>query len=190
MAGYYHHEDPFETEVADSSRMHHDSPAHRPLASDYDYREPSPYADTSRSYQVPPQSYGQHGHYGQSSPHGGHAQQSPYDHQGGYAPEPPRHAENPGYVRGPPAHGERSNYGYAQPHQNNITPGADNFSHTAAGGMAGVAYNVADRNPRESGMAAHSQLPPPPSRTAINNGPYGGGYTYDNYGENLFACYK
>ncbi|CAK7226398.1 hypothetical protein SCUCBS95973_006186 [Sporothrix curviconia] len=38
--------------------------------------------------------------------------------------------------------------------QPNITPGADNFSESAAGGMAGIAYSVAERNPRESGVEA------------------------------------
>ncbi|OAA61885.1 O-glycosyl hydrolase [Niveomyces insectorum RCEF 264] len=36
----------------------------------------------------------------------------------------------------------------------NVTPGADNFSQSAAGGMAGIAYSVAERNPRESGLEA------------------------------------
>lgn len=40
------------------------------------------------------------------------------------------------------------------PPQNNITPGADNFGHAAAGGVAGIAYEVAERNARESGLAA------------------------------------
>lgn len=40
---------------------------------------------------------------------------------------------------------------YYQP-QANITPGADNFSQAASGGMAGIAYGVADRNARESGF--------------------------------------
>ncbi|KAH6651524.1 glycoside hydrolase superfamily, partial [Truncatella angustata] len=36
----------------------------------------------------------------------------------------------------------------------NITPGADNFGEHAAGGLAGVATSVADRNPRQSGLDA------------------------------------
>ncbi|OLN86538.1 putative glucan endo-1,3-beta-glucosidase btgC [Colletotrichum chlorophyti] len=36
----------------------------------------------------------------------------------------------------------------------NITPGADNFSDTASGGVAGIAYSVAERNARESGVEA------------------------------------
>jgi hypothetical protein len=48
-----------------------------------------------------------------------------------------------------------------------VTPGADNFSESASGGMAGIAYSVADRNARESGMEAMRRtgtLPAPPSR--------------------------
>ncbi|EPE06968.1 endo-beta- -glucanase [Ophiostoma piceae UAMH 11346] len=45
------------------------------------------------------------------------------------------------------------------PHAN-ITPGADNFSESAAGGMAGIAYSVADRNPRESGVEAMRSIQP------------------------------
>ncbi|KAI8959403.1 glycoside hydrolase family 17 protein [Daldinia sp. FL1419] len=41
--------------------------------------------------------------------------------------------------------------------QSNITPGADNFSQAAAGGMSGLAMSVADRNARESGLEAMRQ---------------------------------
>lgn len=40
------------------------------------------------------------------------------------------------------------------PPQNNITPGADNFSQAASGGVAGIAYEVAERNARDSGLVA------------------------------------
>ncbi|WYZ45692.1 hypothetical protein EsH8_VIII_001008 [Colletotrichum jinshuiense] len=59
---------------------------------------------------------------------------------------------------------------YAPPQQSNlnpnITPGADNFSDTASGGMAGIAYTVAERNARESGVEAMGNIgqAPPPSR--------------------------
>ncbi|KAH6628135.1 glycoside hydrolase superfamily, partial [Chaetomium tenue] len=44
--------------------------------------------------------------------------------------------------------------------QSTITPGADNFSNAAAGGMAGIALTVAEQNARESGLnAIHSQQP-------------------------------
>ncbi|CAK7234299.1 hypothetical protein SBRCBS47491_008901 [Sporothrix bragantina] len=48
----------------------------------------------------------------------------------------------------------------AQVPQSNITPGADNFSESAAGGMAGIAYSVAERNPRESGVEAMRAMQP------------------------------
>ncbi|KAG6005670.1 hypothetical protein E4U21_007786 [Claviceps maximensis] len=53
--------------------------------------------------------------------------------------------------------------------RSNITPGEDNFSGHAAGGMAGLAYNVADQNAHESNdvealRGSPRPLPPPPSR--------------------------
>ncbi|KAL7892743.1 glycoside hydrolase family 17 protein [Trichoderma sp. SZMC 28014] len=57
----------------------------------------------------------------------------------------------------------------------NVTPGSDNFSDMAAGGVAGIAYGVAERNARESGMQAiHGGLPPPPSHARYPDG--GNGY--------------
>ncbi|KAI1765661.1 glycoside hydrolase family 17 protein [Hypoxylon sp. FL1150] len=41
--------------------------------------------------------------------------------------------------------------------QPNVTPGADNFSEAAAGGMSGLAMSVAERNARESGLEAIRQ---------------------------------
>lgn len=52
----------------------------------------------------------------------------------------------------PPAH--RSDPAAYQSPASNTTPGADDFSESAGGGMQGLAISVADRNPRESGMAA------------------------------------
>ncbi|KAK4149553.1 glycoside hydrolase [Chaetomidium leptoderma] len=44
--------------------------------------------------------------------------------------------------------------------QSTITPGADNFSDVAAGGMAGIALTVAEQNARESGLnAIHNPHP-------------------------------
>ncbi|KXX75829.1 putative glucan endo-1,3-beta-glucosidase btgC [Madurella mycetomatis] len=41
--------------------------------------------------------------------------------------------------------------------QSTVTPGADNFSDAAAGGMAGIALSIAEQNARESGLnAIHS----------------------------------
>lgn len=42
---------------------------------------------------------------------------------------------------------------YYQP-QANVTPGADNYSQAASGGVAGIAYGVAERNARDSGLDA------------------------------------
>lgn len=55
-----------------------------------------------------------------------------------------RRGREPGY---PPAP-------QRQPTQSTVTPGADNFGESAAGGMAGIAYSVADHNARQSGLDA------------------------------------
>ena len=92
-----------------------------------------------------------------------------------------RHAQQ---QRGRENSGSRAQgQGSGQP-QANVTPGADNFSEAASGGMAGIAYTVADRNARESGMEAMrstGQVPPPPSRTQHNSGH--NGYDQDPYGQ-------
>ncbi|KAI1472141.1 glycoside hydrolase family 17 protein [Daldinia caldariorum] len=59
----------------------------------------------------------------------------------------------------PPPHRENSTSSWTsswghQFSQPNVTPGADNFSETAAGGMSGLAMSVAERNARESGLEA------------------------------------
>lgn len=59
------------------------------------------------------------------------ADERSWDHEPGYPP----HAQQPRPL-------------------SNTTPGADNYSEAAAGGMAGIAYSVADRNARESGLEA------------------------------------
>ncbi|KAH8816944.1 glycoside hydrolase superfamily [Xylogone sp. PMI_703] len=41
----------------------------------------------------------------------------------------------------------------------NVTPGADNYSERAAGGLAGIAMGVADAQPRESGLEAMRNTP-------------------------------
>ncbi|KAI8680595.1 hypothetical protein NCS56_00465300 [Fusarium sp. Ph1] len=75
--------------------------------------------------------------------------------------------------------------GYAHPNAN-TTPGADNFGQSASGGMAGIAWDVADRNPRNSGMDAMERtgLPPPPSRSQQNPYDSNGGYGYDSSYDN------
>ncbi|XDG08158.1 hypothetical protein ABKA04_007773 [Annulohypoxylon sp. FPYF3050] len=62
-------------------------------------------------------------------------------------PIPPPHRENSVSTWGP------------QIPQANVTPGADNFSDAAVGGMSGLAMSVAERNARESGLEAMRQPP-------------------------------
>lgn len=62
-------------------------------------------------------------------------------------------------VTSPPTYQQaQQRYGVPQPPyyppQANITPGADNFSQAASGGVAGIAYQVAERNARDSGLVA------------------------------------
>lgn len=64
-------------------------------------------------------------------------------------PQPPPHRDADGRYWG-------QELGYGTGPQSNITPGADNFGEAAAGGLSGVAYSVADRHPRESGVEAMS----------------------------------
>ncbi|KAH8648425.1 glycoside hydrolase superfamily [Xylariales sp. PMI_506] len=59
--------------------------------------------------------------------------------------------------------------------QSNITPGVDNFNENAAGGLAGIASTLAERNPRESGMdAMRGAVRPPGGR---------GGAPYASHGQ-------
>ncbi|KAL1892331.1 hypothetical protein Sste5346_007069 [Sporothrix stenoceras] len=64
----------------------------------------------------------------------------------------------------PPHGGSRQAQDTPLPPPSNITPGADNFSESAAGGMAGIAYSVADRNPRDSGVEAMRGIQPQQSQ--------------------------
>lgn len=48
---------------------------------------------------------------------------------------------------------------FSHPEPNTVTPGADNFSEQASGGMAGIARTVAEANARESGVQAMRQTP-------------------------------
>ncbi|RFU81106.1 endo-beta-1,3-glucanase [Trichoderma arundinaceum] len=175
---------------------HGDSPEREPLDAsaaygshphdNHPYSPPEvPYHDNVSPQQHQPPPVPSHQNYG-------------YD-QGGYAyeddaeaPPPPQHrqGDNGYFARG----GGRNDTGYAQQNknnsrrysQNNVTPGADNFSDMASGGMAGIAYGVAERNARESGMQAiHGGLPPPPSHARYpegsgNGGGYGFGYHQDS----------
>lgn len=49
---------------------------------------------------------------------------------------------------------------YRDPGQVGVTPGADNFSDRAAGGMAGIAFSIADQNARQSGLNAMTPADP------------------------------
>ncbi|KAJ9131731.1 Endo-beta-1,3-glucanase [Pleurostoma richardsiae] len=66
-------------------------------------------------------------------------------------PQPPPHRDVEGRYWG-------AELGYPV-QQSNITPGADNFSEAAGGGMAGIAYSVAEQNARESGLEAVRGVP-------------------------------
>lgn len=70
---------------------------------------------------------------------------------------------------------------YYAPPQSNITPGADNFSEAAAGGVAGIAYGVAEQNPRESGVEA-MRGPNYPQQTYQAQDPYAYGRGNNDYG--------
>lgn len=146
------------------------SPAYPPETPYHDNVSPQPH------YRQPPPPVPQHRDYDYE------------DSDSDQVPPAPRHQGNAGYfARGDNGH----NDGYApqiriNPNSrgytlSNVTPGSDNFSDMAAGGMAGIAYGVAERNARESGMqAAHGGLPPPPSHARYPDGGngYGNGYGY------------
>ncbi|KAI1073528.1 glycoside hydrolase family 17 protein [Whalleya microplaca] len=75
-------------------------------------------------------------------------------------PVPPPHRGNSG----------RSSIYDAEP--SSITPGADNFGEAASGGgMPGLAMNIADRNPRESGLEAMRGAQQPPYPPAYQRSP-------------------
>lgn len=67
---------------------------------------------------------------------------------------PPQQAENGHWSRGHSGQSRPPPAMNNHPPKSNVTPGADNFSASAGGGMAGIAYQVADRNARESGLDA------------------------------------
>ncbi|KKO97625.1 murein transglycosylase [Trichoderma harzianum] len=166
MQRYGEHGDSPESEPLDGYGQLHrgvspDSRGYSPPEIYHDQHQPPPVP----SHQHQGQNYGYDQHEGYE-----------YDYDG-HAPPPPQHRQgDSGYFAG----GAR-NDGYAQQNmtnsnsrgysQNNVTPGADNFSDMASGGMAGIAYGVAERNARESGMqAAHGGLPPPPSHARYPDG--------------------
>lgn len=199
--------DHYEREPLDSSYNHYESPSRHPAPPAQSYSpsqtpyydappptsrsfHPSAHPDSAFSRMQPQDNYSAHS----NSQHSQHSGSTGYDspRRASPNPPPPPHGDNGYYNRGRGGGGgggDGSNQGYAPPPTHAITPGSDNFSESASGGMAGIAYNVADRNPRNSGMdAMHSggQVPPPPSRSQYPPPPVNayapqsnGGYSYD-----------
>ena len=189
----YSHDDPYEREPLDSSRDYYDSPSQAPIPPAHGYSQPTaPYHDAAPRPHHPsshPDSAFNRmsGHDAYS--HSDRSYSGPDDHESHESPRlnpasSQHRTDNAYYSRGGVAGGDQ---GYARPPPSNtITPGADNFSESASGGMAAIAYNVADRNPRNSGMEAlHNagQVPPPPSRSHMPQPAYSpqshGEYGYD-----------
>ncbi|OAQ58854.1 endo-beta-1,3-glucanase [Pochonia chlamydosporia 170] len=182
--------DPQEREPLDASHAY-DTPTRGAGANAYNYnyaREESPYYDDAsprrpqdayassrmQQHQQPQQPYQAYQPYVEQddASSGSHS----YGHEEA-VPPPPRHNDFSTYNRSPTRNPQGQPYAQHVA-QSNITPGADNFSEHAAGGMAGIAYSVADHNARESGMEASREtghLPPPPSRTQYPSPP-GAGY--------------
>ncbi|KAH7126181.1 glycoside hydrolase superfamily [Dactylonectria macrodidyma] len=202
--------DHYEREPLDSYHNRYDSPSRDPAPPQQSYSpSPShtPYHDAppvSRSYhpsahpdsaynRMQPQQQDNHSHHS-SSQHSGSAGYESSHHN---APSPPTHGDNGYYNRsggggGGGGGGNHGNLGYAHPSYP-ITPGSDNFGETASGGMAGIAYNVADRNPRNSGMdAMHGggQVPPPPSRSQYPPPPLNAYSPQSNGGYSPEAAYN
>ncbi|KAI9897424.1 hypothetical protein N3K66_007280 [Trichothecium roseum] len=153
---HYSHDDSFEREPLEpSSRVHYESPRRSARGGSYreDYYSPGSSGAYNDVSPHPPiqtsyrRSRDQGHEQARSGPYGA------YQHEG--APAPPRHGDN-SWAR---------------------SQSDESMGDTAAGGMAGIAYGVAERNARESGLdAVHGsgQVPPPPSRTArAANSPYG-----------------
>ena len=186
---HYDYDDPYEREPLDSSHHGYDSPR-RPNPSDHAYPQPiSQYHDSSSRQDLAYTSYDRSQH--QNNAYEATELHTQHSSRGGYAPPVPPHRTDQHTSRQSDRHEQATFRGAEHPahsrvaNQPTITPGADNFSEAASGGMAGIAYNVADRNARESGMEAArytNQIPPPPSRAQVsnsqNNGYYNG-YSYD-----------
>ncbi|KAK4039752.1 glycoside hydrolase [Parachaetomium inaequale] len=146
------------------------SPRHR--------QDQQPYRDQQDAYHSPPSQYRPGGHpdssfdrlraqrrYNQDPANGRGI--GPYAAAGA---TPNAYGDSASPLRGSPQRGtDRRSWGqgtsYPPPTQrpspqSTITPGADNFSNAAAGGMAGIALTVAEQNARESGLnAIHNQQP-------------------------------
>ena len=192
---HYSRDDPYEREPLDSNRDYDNSTPPRPPPHGYspptgEYYDPAPtrahhpaaHPDSSfnrmqahDNYIVSDRSYNSGG-------------------SGGYEQSRQNVPTSQGYDNGYRGGRSSGDYGYARPPQPSaITVDADNFGESASGGMAGIAYHVADRNPRNSGVEGfHSagQVPPPPSRTQMPQQAYTpptGGYAYDSgYGNHAY----
>ncbi|EEY15757.1 endo-beta-1,3-glucanase [Verticillium alfalfae VaMs.102] len=188
MSRYQNYDDPSYGEREPLDNNYHRSPSRSPARNMNDpYSDP--YHQSQQQQHYAPQGY----HYEQPHPESNfeqlraerqynrdHAQTQTQSHGQGqdrYAPDQHHHQqqhhhEPNAYDRHapyPPAHGTHGNWG--------VTPGADNFGNTAAGGMAGIAYNVADQNARQSGVdAMNTGYPSAPQPSLAQPGPPAGGY--------------
>ncbi|KAF4449212.1 murein transglycosylase [Fusarium austroafricanum] len=204
-----YHGDPYEREPLDSQNYYDSSPR-RPNPPPHSYSPSAAHFDTPQRSNHPsahPDSaYSRvQGGYDDHSSHGRSVSPSPYSGSAGYhTPRrpSPQHPDQGYYA----PQGHNNNYGggggghlgYDHPNSH-TTPGADNFGMSASGGMTGLAVNVADRNPRYSGIGAmeQSSLPPPPSRAQQNPyGGHGGSNGYDSprgsdpYVDNPYGGYR
>ncbi|KAI1114139.1 glycoside hydrolase superfamily [Nemania sp. NC0429] len=159
----------------------------------YEDNETSPYRDHPSSPPRPPAAYAaQYGahpgahpdsafaHLHQNRTQGSNTQQRAAFSSTAAQPIPPPHRHPVGRTWGHEAH------------SSSITPGADNFSEAAAGGIPGLAMTVAERHARESGLEAmravesHQQQRPYPQayQPAPQNNLYPGAPSYgqDQYG--------
>ncbi|OTA04492.1 GH17 protein [Trichoderma parareesei] len=166
MQRYGDHGDSTEREPLDG----YGTQSQRAASPDSHVYSPHEYHDQHQPPPVP-QHQGQNHDYGPSQGYDhGYDQNQSYGYDQGYdhdyrddAPPPPQHQQNQNRMQ--------SDSGYF------AGGGARNDGDMASGGMAGIAYGVAERNARESGMqAAHGGLPPPPSH-------YQGGYDHPPDGE-------
>ena len=163
----YNQQDPYEGEPLDSSYQQHYDPSYQPPVPPSHGR----YQPADEFYEASPpprpqQSYsqrfrGQNQAYDRVPAHAPQGRAPP--NYGG--PLPPRHTEDTYYHGAGQSRPRGGDTGYAHMSASStVTPGADNFSEAAYGGMAGIAYSVAERNARESGLEAMrgtGQLPPP-----------------------------
>ena len=186
---HYPPDDRHEREPLDPSYdSPYDTPSRHDVYQHSAYPQSLPYHDESPSRR--------RGHSPSSSHHQGIGYDGPTLQDNNQPPPPPRHGDYTYYShdRSPPPQADTAYHGYSGP--SNITPGADNFSDAASGGMSGIAHSVADRNARASGLEPYrsaGQLPPPPSQVSQhpsnpsihaprqtysprNSGLYAGGY--------------